>query len=192
MEVPSSHAGKVLKVHIQSGQTVPIGSVLLTLETADVAAPPPPLQRRRSQQRRHRNAACTPPHPWLLPPLPSPRGSNPVLRSTACGARATARRRLAASAPFEGQADDGHLSRTGHSTLRARSASIFARLWARVKTAHYSRRCGRATCIGHRTLGGHHGRRHCGNDDDAHRHNGAQRNWPRHQLRPAMPTSPHQ
>ncbi len=43
MQVPSSAAGRVLKVHVAQGQTIPIGAVLLTLEGAAVpkAAPPP-------------------------------------------------------------------------------------------------------------------------------------------------------
>ena len=47
MQVPSSAAGKVLKVHVAQGQTIPIGAVLLTLEgaaaatTAPKAAPAP-------------------------------------------------------------------------------------------------------------------------------------------------------
>ncbi len=39
MQVPSSAAGKVLKVHVAQGQTIPIGAVLLTLEGADVQQP---------------------------------------------------------------------------------------------------------------------------------------------------------
>jgi pyruvate dehydrogenase E2 component (dihydrolipoamide acetyltransferase) len=39
MQVPSSAAGKVLKVHVAQGQTIPIGAVLLTLEGADVKQP---------------------------------------------------------------------------------------------------------------------------------------------------------
>jgi len=47
MQVPSPSAGKVLKVHVAQGQTIPIGAVLLTLEgtaapsSAPKAAPPP-------------------------------------------------------------------------------------------------------------------------------------------------------
>jgi pyruvate dehydrogenase E2 component (dihydrolipoamide acetyltransferase) len=37
VEVPSPQAGKVVKVHIASGQTVPIGAMLLTLEVAESA-----------------------------------------------------------------------------------------------------------------------------------------------------------
>lgn len=48
IQVPASHGGKILKVHVKKGQTVPIGAVLLTVEaaagaasaTAPVAAPP--------------------------------------------------------------------------------------------------------------------------------------------------------
>jgi pyruvate dehydrogenase E2 component (dihydrolipoamide acetyltransferase) len=34
VEVPTSHAGTVIKVHVKSGQTVPIGATLITLEAA--------------------------------------------------------------------------------------------------------------------------------------------------------------
>lgn len=43
VEVPSSHAGKVAKVHIKPGQSVAVGAVLVTLEAqagAPTAAPP--------------------------------------------------------------------------------------------------------------------------------------------------------
>jgi pyruvate dehydrogenase E2 component (dihydrolipoamide acetyltransferase) len=36
VQVPSTAAGKVLKVHVKSGQTIPVGAVLLTLEAAAV------------------------------------------------------------------------------------------------------------------------------------------------------------
>jgi pyruvate dehydrogenase E2 component (dihydrolipoamide acetyltransferase) len=45
VEVPSPHAGRVGKVHVAEGQTVPIGATLVTLETSDApssAAPPSP------------------------------------------------------------------------------------------------------------------------------------------------------
>jgi pyruvate dehydrogenase E2 component (dihydrolipoamide acetyltransferase) len=38
MQVPSSAAGKVLKVHVAQGQTIPIGAVLVTLEGAEAKA----------------------------------------------------------------------------------------------------------------------------------------------------------
>ena len=41
MQVPSPSAGKVLKVHVAQGQTIPIGAVLLTLEGAAASSAPP-------------------------------------------------------------------------------------------------------------------------------------------------------
>ncbi|HUE69942.1 MAG TPA: 2-oxo acid dehydrogenase subunit E2 [Pirellulaceae bacterium] len=40
VQVPSSHAGKILKVHVKSGQTIPSGALLLTLEAAAAGASP--------------------------------------------------------------------------------------------------------------------------------------------------------
>jgi pyruvate/2-oxoglutarate dehydrogenase complex dihydrolipoamide acyltransferase (E2) component len=42
VEVPSSHAGKVATVHIKAGQSVKVGEVLVTLETAAGAPTPAP------------------------------------------------------------------------------------------------------------------------------------------------------
>ena len=42
VEVPSSHAGRVVKVHISVGDVVPIGSTLITIEAAAEAAAPAP------------------------------------------------------------------------------------------------------------------------------------------------------
>ena len=42
VEVPSSHAGVVKKIHVAVGQSVPVGAVLLTVEAAPAAAVPPP------------------------------------------------------------------------------------------------------------------------------------------------------
>lgn len=41
VEVPSSHAGTVTKIHVSEGQSVGIGAVLVTLESADVEPPRP-------------------------------------------------------------------------------------------------------------------------------------------------------
>ncbi len=38
LQVPSSAAGKILKVHIQPGQTIPVGATLLTLDAAEAKA----------------------------------------------------------------------------------------------------------------------------------------------------------
>ena len=37
-EVPSTHAGKVVKVHVSTGDSVPVGAALITLETVAGAA----------------------------------------------------------------------------------------------------------------------------------------------------------
>ncbi len=42
VEVPSSHAGKVSKVHIKAGQSVAVGAVLVTLESAAGSEAPAP------------------------------------------------------------------------------------------------------------------------------------------------------
>jgi pyruvate dehydrogenase E2 component (dihydrolipoamide acetyltransferase) len=48
IDVPSPHAGKIVKIHVKAGQSVPVGSVLISVETgsgaaasAQPAAPPP-------------------------------------------------------------------------------------------------------------------------------------------------------
>ena len=58
VEVPSPHAGRVGKVHVAEGQTVPIGATLVTIETSDAPSSPPP------------------PSP-KLPPSPKPQPTQP-------------------------------------------------------------------------------------------------------------------
>src|SRR2546426_4516254 len=41
LQVPSSAAGKVAKIHVQAGQTIPPGTLLLTLEAAEAASKSP-------------------------------------------------------------------------------------------------------------------------------------------------------
>src|ERR1700752_2522236 len=38
LQVPSSAAGKISKIHVKPGQTIPPGTLLLTLEAAEAAA----------------------------------------------------------------------------------------------------------------------------------------------------------
>ena len=70
VEVPSSHAGKVTKVHIQSGQSVKVGEVLVTLEAgagAEVpAAPAKPAPAKPAP------AKPAPAAPQPAPPVPAP------------------------------------------------------------------------------------------------------------------------
>lgn len=58
MQVPSSHAGKVLQVHVKKGQTLKVGDLILTLEgaAAPAAAPAP---------------KAAPPKPAVAPPKPA-------------------------------------------------------------------------------------------------------------------------
>jgi len=88
VEVPSSHAGKVTKVHIQSGQSVKVGEVLLTLEAAAGAetsaapakpapaatapaapapAAPAPAAKERAKPRASAPASAPPPAPAATP-----------------------------------------------------------------------------------------------------------------------------
>ena len=41
VEVPSTHAGTVTKVHVQAGDSVKVGGVILTMEAGAAASPPP-------------------------------------------------------------------------------------------------------------------------------------------------------
>ncbi len=41
-EVPTNAGGKVAKIHVSAGETISVGTVLLTLESADAADAPAP------------------------------------------------------------------------------------------------------------------------------------------------------
>jgi pyruvate dehydrogenase E2 component (dihydrolipoamide acetyltransferase) len=73
IEIQTPQGGRIAKVHVQEGQTVPIGSVLLTIEPAGVAEPArteePPREIEKSQP------AEAPPRPGVPgaePPRPYP------------------------------------------------------------------------------------------------------------------------
>jgi pyruvate dehydrogenase E2 component (dihydrolipoamide acetyltransferase) len=77
MQVPSPSAGKVLKVHVAQGQTIPIGAVLLTLEgSAAAAAPakaaPAPAAKAPPAKEPPAKAPSAPPKPAAPPPAPAP------------------------------------------------------------------------------------------------------------------------
>jgi pyruvate dehydrogenase E2 component (dihydrolipoamide acetyltransferase) len=69
MQVPSSAAGKVLKVHVAQGQTIPIGAVLLTLEGADVKGAP---TTKPAGSAGASPSQAAPPKPAPAPPKPAP------------------------------------------------------------------------------------------------------------------------
>src|SRR5882672_10349943 len=76
-EIPSPVAGTLKEVKVEEGQTVPIGTLLATFDTADgdVAAASPAPQAPR---------ASTPPGaPPASPPQPAPRASTPPANSPA-------------------------------------------------------------------------------------------------------------
>ena len=77
VQVPSSHAGKVLKVHVKSGQSIPPGTVLLTLEAAAAgasAAPAPgkPTAAKSAPPKTAASPAAPPPKPAAPQPAPTP------------------------------------------------------------------------------------------------------------------------
>ncbi len=88
VEVPSTHAGKVVKVHIKDGQTVRIGAPLITLEEAGAAAPaklpaaPKPLGAAKSES---------------PAPPPKPASSAPPTKAPSQAALASRKRRTPGS-----------------------------------------------------------------------------------------------
>ncbi len=78
VEVPSSHAGKVVDVHVNEGDAVSIGAVLLTLEAAD-AAPSAPAAAAPPAAEPAPPAAAAPPEPTPAPaPTPAPPAAAPA------------------------------------------------------------------------------------------------------------------
>jgi pyruvate/2-oxoglutarate dehydrogenase complex dihydrolipoamide acyltransferase (E2) component len=77
VEVPSSHAGKVVKVHIAAGQNVPIGATLVSIEAVESdggeapAAKSPADQPAQAGTEQTATTAETPPQPAPDQPAPS-------------------------------------------------------------------------------------------------------------------------
>lgn len=73
MEVPSPTAGKVTKIHVAEGETVPVGAVILTLEEAAAPAEAPPAEQPPVKQE-----PAAPPEPVAAKPAaPTPSASEP-------------------------------------------------------------------------------------------------------------------
>src|SRR6478752_4798933 len=72
LQVPSSAAGKILKVHIKPGQTIPVGATLLTLEssTADVASAPTKPAPQPAKAPAPKPASAPAPQPAATAPAP--------------------------------------------------------------------------------------------------------------------------
>jgi pyruvate dehydrogenase E2 component (dihydrolipoamide acetyltransferase) len=79
VQVPSNQAGKVLKVHVKSGQTIPPGTVLLTLEAAaaGASAAPVPVQPAAAKPAPPK-AAAPPAAPPSKPVAPQPAAPQPA------------------------------------------------------------------------------------------------------------------
>jgi len=86
-EVPSTHAGKVVKVHVSTGDSVPVGATLITLEavagaaaipaavehpTAEIIGPPPPKVVAPPIREAIQPPAQLPPVPPMVTPVPAP------------------------------------------------------------------------------------------------------------------------
>jgi pyruvate dehydrogenase E2 component (dihydrolipoyllysine-residue acetyltransferase) len=90
MQVPSSSAGRVLKVHVAQGQTIPIGAVLLTLEgtaaatsapkatSAPAAKSPSRAPKPTPSQTPAASAPAPPPKPAPVAPSPKPLAPAPA------------------------------------------------------------------------------------------------------------------
>ncbi|MDX1944996.1 MAG: 2-oxo acid dehydrogenase subunit E2 [Pirellulaceae bacterium] len=79
MQVPSSAAGKVLKVHVASGQKVSVGTLLLTLEAAAASGAPPVPPKPAAPAAKP--AAVAPPKPApaaVAPAAPKPAPPKPA------------------------------------------------------------------------------------------------------------------
>ena len=72
MQVPSSHAGKVAKIHVKAGQSVPVGALLLTLEGAgaESSAPAKPAPAAQPAAK-----PAAPAKQEQAPPAPAPRAA---------------------------------------------------------------------------------------------------------------------
>lgn len=80
VEIPSTHAGKVTKIHVQAGDTLEVGGVIVSLETADAAAesaaeqdkPAEPPAESSDGQQQDVAAADQTPEQATSPPQPEP------------------------------------------------------------------------------------------------------------------------
>jgi len=110
LQVPSSAAGKILKVHIKPGQTIPVGATLLTLEgaTADVAQAPPKTAPKPAK------APSPKPAPALPPAAEAPSPPRPAAAPTpvppAPPAPAAVQAPAPSPSPLPEPTTDGHVA----------------------------------------------------------------------------------
>ena len=109
MQVPSTHAGKVLKVHIQAGQTIKPGAVLLTLEGAAAASPAAKPAAPAAAPAKPKPAAAPTPAPTPAPPAqakPAPVIATPTPAAPVATAVSPAPTAAVEEAPVEADVAD--------------------------------------------------------------------------------------
>lgn len=96
-ELPCPHAGKITKIHVRPGQTVPVGATVLTIETADAKAaapkPPaptePPVAKTAPTAPARKPASEPPRREEVTPPTPRPAPVEPARPTDGAAERIT-------------------------------------------------------------------------------------------------------
>lgn len=104
MNVPSSHAGKVVKIHVSKGDSVPVGGVLITLEPEGGGGEAKPAAKKEAPK-----AAAEKKAPAKAESKPAPKQEQPPARATSTAPRAPAEPSRA-SANASSDAEDSALA----------------------------------------------------------------------------------
>ncbi len=117
--IPSSHAGKVLKVHVTAGDSVPVGGLLVTLEATEAApaAPTPPSPQPAAAAESARRSPCGFPADTAC--VEAPHQHNGSGETTAAAAGSTGRRPSGARPAGHRVGTRFGRRRTGHPTARS-------------------------------------------------------------------------
>jgi len=123
MQVPSAAGGKVAKVHVKAGQTIPPGTLLLTLEGAAAAAQPaakqpaapkaeqkPPQKAQPAAKREEPKPAPTSPPKRESAPVPPPPERVPTIAVAPQPPRAEPKAPPPPAAPLEPTHDGEHVA----------------------------------------------------------------------------------
>ncbi|HTN75249.1 MAG TPA: 2-oxo acid dehydrogenase subunit E2 [Pirellulaceae bacterium] len=115
VEVPSSHSGKVVKIHVKAGQSVDIGGTLLTLEVTEGAAAPAKAAPAAPSAKAPAQPAPAKPEPAKPEPVAeAPKPSAPAKAAPAPAAPKPVAAKVAAPAPAvveeEEAVDDGEVA----------------------------------------------------------------------------------
>jgi len=111
LQVPSSAAGKILKVHIKPGQTIPVGATLLTLEgsTADVASAPTKPAPQPAKTPAPKPVPAPAPQPAAAAPAPAP-APRPAQTKAAAPPAAAPQPPAPSPQPLPEPTHDGHVA----------------------------------------------------------------------------------